>query len=86
MFVPFHAQWNKWNKMEQKSAFLSVLAELGLALWQNLGLPLGSAVGLCPTVPLPIDGSEAACRRQVLSLLGSSGLSYCWRLLQTFRS
>jgi len=34
MFVPFHAQWNKWNKMEQKSAFLRVLAELGLALWQ----------------------------------------------------
>jgi len=69
MFVPFRAQWNKWNKMEQTSAFLSVLAELGLALWQNLGLPFGSAVGLCPTVPLPIDGSEAACRRQDLSLL-----------------
>ena len=60
MFVPFHAQRNKWNKMEQPSAFLHVLAELGLALWQNLGLPFGSAVGLCPTVPLPIDRSEAA--------------------------
>jgi len=34
MFVPFHAQWNKWNKMEQKSALLHVLAKLGLALWQ----------------------------------------------------
>ena len=62
--------------MEQTSALLSVLAELGLALWQNLGLPFGknvglalwqnlglpfgSAVGLCPTVPLSIDRSEAA--------------------------
>jgi len=83
MFVPFQAQWNKWNKMEQTSALLSVLAELGLALWQNLGLPFGknvglalwqnlglpfgSAVGLCPTVPLSIDRSEAAYRRLLLS-------------------
>jgi len=79
MFVPFHAQWNKWNKMEQKSAFLKVLAKA-------LGLPFGSAVGLCPTVPLPIDGLEAACRRQPLSLLTDLRDPYCWRLLQTFRS
>jgi len=39
MFVPFHAQWNKWNKMEQTSALLRVLAKA-------LGLPFGSAVGL----------------------------------------
>ena len=64
MFVPFRAQWNKWNKMEQKSAFLRVLAK-------TLGLPFGSAVGHSPTVPLPIDRSEAACRRRDLSLLRS---------------
>ena len=48
----------RWNKHRRFCTF-----------WQNLGLPFGSAVGLCPTVPLPIDGSEAACRRQDLSLL-----------------
>jgi len=45
MFVPFHAQWNKWNKMEQTSPFLGVLAK-------PLGLPFGSAVGLCPSAEL----------------------------------
>jgi len=65
----------RWNKHRRFCTF-----------WQNLGLPFGSAVGLCPTVPLPIDGSEAACRRQPLSLLTDLRDPYCWRLLQTFRS
>ena len=46
---------------------LALLAELGLALLAELGLALWQCGRACPTVPLPIDRSEAACRRLLLS-------------------
>ena len=67
----------RWNKHRRFWVFWQnrwacpLAVRSGCALRQSLGLPFGSAVGLCPTVPLLIDRSEAACRRQALSLLRS---------------